>query len=204
MEYRIQSTGEVKTQGEVRKMHSNTSLPRVWDANVCTALGIDPVLEAPKPEVTGYTQAVRNGATQDAKGNWVQAWSVVDMFQDYTDDEGVTHTKADQEAAYQADLDAKAKASAITEINRTFEEEISAVKEGYTEDEIKSWPQQVAEAQAYQADQTVATPLLDAIVSQRGGTKDELVLRIATNATQYAHVFGVALGKKQKAIADLG
>jgi hypothetical protein len=111
MEYRIQSTGEVKTQGEVRRMHSNTSLPRVWDANVCSALGIDPVLEAPKPEVTGYTQAVRNGATQDANGNWVQAWSVVDMFQDYTDDEGVTHTKADQEAAYQADLDAKAAAS---------------------------------------------------------------------------------------------
>ena len=111
MEYRIQSTGEVKTQSDVRRMHSNTSLPRVWDANVCAALGIDPVLEAPKPEVTGYTQAVRNGATQDAKGNWVQAWSVVDMFQDYTDDEGVTHTKADQEAAYQADLDAKAAAS---------------------------------------------------------------------------------------------
>ena len=108
MEYRIQSTGEVKTQGEVRRMHSNTSLPRVWDANVCSALGIDPVLITPKPEVTGYTQAVRNGATQDANGNWVQAWSVVDMFQDYTDDEGVTHTKADQEAAYQADLDAKA------------------------------------------------------------------------------------------------
>ena len=204
MEYRIQSTGELKTQGEVRRMHSNTSLPRVWDANVCSALGIDPVLEAPKPEVTGYTQAVRNGATQDANGNWVQAWSVVDMFQDTTDMDGVITTKAEHEAAYQAKLDAEAKAAAINTINSTFEEEIAAVKEGYTEDEIKSWSQQVAEAQAYQADQTVATPLLDAIVSQRGGTKDELVLRIATNATQYAQVFGVALGKKQKAIADLG
>ena len=115
MEYRIQSTGEVKTQGEVRRMHSNTSLPKVWDANVCTALGIDPVLAAPKPETTGYTHAVRNGATQDANGNWVQAWSVVDMFTDYTDDEGVTHTKAEQEAAYQADLDAKAAESVRTQ-----------------------------------------------------------------------------------------
>ena len=110
-EYRIKETGQILSQGQVRKLHSNTSLPRVWDASVCSALGIDHVLEAPKPEVTGYTQAVRNGATQDANGNWVQAWSVVDMFQDYTDDEGVTHTKADQEAAYQADLDAKAAAS---------------------------------------------------------------------------------------------
>ena len=114
MEYRIQSTGEVKTQGEVRRMHSNTSLPRVWDANVCSALGIDPVLEAPKPEVTGYTQAIRNGATQDANGNWVQAWSVVDMFADTTED-GVTTTKAEHEAAYQANLDAKAAESVRTQ-----------------------------------------------------------------------------------------
>jgi hypothetical protein len=114
MEYRIQSTGEVKTQGEVRRMHSNTSLPKVWDANVCTALGIDPVLAAPKPDTTGYTQAVRNGATQDANGNWVQAWSVVDMFADTTED-GVTTTKAEHEAAYQADLDAKAAESVRTQ-----------------------------------------------------------------------------------------
>ncbi len=114
MEYRIQSTGEVKTQGEVRRMHSNTSLPRVWDANVCTALGIDPVLAAPKPDTTGYTQAVRNGATQDANGNWVQAWSVVDMFADTTED-GVTTTKAEHEAAYQADLDTKAAESVRTQ-----------------------------------------------------------------------------------------
>jgi len=110
MEYRIQSTGELKTQGEVRRMHSNTSLPKVWDTNVCTALGIDPVFETPKPETTGYTQAVRNGATQDTNGNWVQAWTVVDMFADTTED-GVTTTKAEHEAAYQADLDAKAAAS---------------------------------------------------------------------------------------------
>ena len=114
MEYRIQSTGEVKTQGEVRRMHSNTSLPRVWDANVCSALGIDPVLEAPKPEVTGYTQAVRDGVIQDANGNWVQAWTVVDMFADTTED-GVTTTKAEHEAAYQADLDAKAAAYVRTQ-----------------------------------------------------------------------------------------
>jgi len=113
MEYRIQSTGELKTQGEVRRMHSNTSLPRVWDADTCAFLGIDPVLAAPKPEVTGYTQAIRNGATQDANGNWVTAWSVVDMFADTTED-GVTTTKAEHEAAYQARLDADAAASVRT------------------------------------------------------------------------------------------
>ena len=98
----------------------------------------------------------------------------------------------------------EAKQLVIAEINATFEEEIAAIKAGYTEDEIKSWPQQIAEAEAYQADNTAATPLLDAMIAATGGTKDELVLSIATNATQYAQVFGAALGKKQKAIADLG
>ena len=121
MEYRVQSSGEVLTQGQIRKLNSNTSLPRVWDANVCSALGIDPVLVAPKPEVTGYTQAVRDGATQDANGNWVQAWSVVDMFADTTED-GVTTTKAEHEAAYQADLDAKAAASVRTQRDKLLAE----------------------------------------------------------------------------------
>jgi len=111
MEYRIQSTGELKSQGELRRMHSNTSLPKVWNQNVFDSLGIDPVLITPKPETTGYTTAVRDGATQDANGNWVQAWKIVDMFADYTDDEGVVHTKAEQEAEYQARLDAEAAAS---------------------------------------------------------------------------------------------
>ena len=114
MEYRIQSTGEVKTQGEVRRMHSNTSLPRVWDANVCSALGIDPVLAAPKPEPSAaYKQVGRNGAVQDANGNWVEAYTETDMFADTTED-GVTTTKAEHEAAYQADLDAKAAANVRT------------------------------------------------------------------------------------------
>jgi hypothetical protein len=40
------------------------------------------------------------------KKNWVQAWTERDMFSEYTDAEGVTHTKAEQETAYQATLDA--------------------------------------------------------------------------------------------------
>ncbi|MGA1742620.1 MAG: tail fiber assembly protein [Pseudohongiellaceae bacterium] len=109
--YRIKSSGEVKSQGEIRKMFQNTSLPKLWDSNVCDALGIDPVFESPKPEISGYTQAILNGVTQDAKGNWVQAWTVVDMFTEYTDEEGTVHTKEDQEIAYQTTVDNQAAAS---------------------------------------------------------------------------------------------
>jgi len=114
-EYRIRSTGEVKTQGQVRSMHPNISLPKVWNANVNETLGIDPVLASPKPDPSGdYKTVVRNGVEQDANGNWVWAWTESDMFQEYTDDEGVTHSVADQQAAYDAQNTATLSASERT------------------------------------------------------------------------------------------
>jgi len=115
-EYRVRATGEVKSQGQIRKDNPNMSLPRVWSANVCDALGIDPVLASPKPDTTGdYKTVVRNGVEQDANGNWVYAWTERDMFADYTDEDGVLHTKAEQETAYQARLDAEAAESVRTQ-----------------------------------------------------------------------------------------
>jgi hypothetical protein len=107
--YRIRESGEIKSQGEIRAMNRNTSFPKVWGQNVHEAIGIDPVLITPKPEsAEAYKHYTRNGVEQDANGNWVQAWTEADMFSKYTDGEGVVHTKAQQETAYQADLDAAA------------------------------------------------------------------------------------------------
>jgi hypothetical protein len=121
-EYRNRNSGEVMTMGQIRKLFSNVSLPKVWNQNVFDSLGIDPVLITPKPETTGYTTAVRDGATQDVNGNWVQAWKIVDMFSDYTDDEGVVHTKAEQEAEYQARLDAEAATAVRTQRDTLLKE----------------------------------------------------------------------------------
>ena len=108
-EYRNRTTGEVKTQGQWRAANPNMSLPRVWNSNVCDALDIDPVLAAPKPSAGQYQTVRRNGVTQDANNNWVEAWQVVDMFSD----DAELGTKAEQEAAYQATLDAR-----VAESNR--------------------------------------------------------------------------------------
>ena len=110
-EYRLKETGEILTQGQIRKLNPNVSLPKVWNSNVYETLGIDPVLETPKPDTTGdYKVVVRDGAEQDANNNWVQKWVERDMFSDTTED-GVTTTKAEHEAAYQARLDAEAAAN---------------------------------------------------------------------------------------------
>ena len=96
------STGEVKTQGEWRQANKHVSLPRVWTAGTLEFLGLEAVLASPKPDCTDLQQVVGNGTTTDANGNTVEAWSVVDKFADTTDEDGVTTTKAEHEAAYTA------------------------------------------------------------------------------------------------------
>lgn len=107
-EYRHKETGLVQSQGAWRKHYANVSLPRTWTAATLQALKLEAVLEAPKPNVGQYEIATRDGVTKDAKGNWVTAWAVRPMFSDYTDDDGVAHTKAEQETAYQVGIDATA------------------------------------------------------------------------------------------------
>lgn len=105
-EYRERTTGEVKSQGQWRADFAHMSLPRVWKAATLDALNLDAVLASPAATTTAYQTSVRDGVEQDANGNWVEKYVARDMFADTTED-GVTTTKAEHEAAYQATLDAK-------------------------------------------------------------------------------------------------
>ena len=105
-EYRNRTTGLVPSQGAWRQHYSNMSLPRVWKAATLDALDLDPVLKSPAATTTAYQTSVRDGVEQNANGDWVERYVARDMFQDTTED-GVTTTKAEHEAAYQAGLDAK-------------------------------------------------------------------------------------------------
>ena len=105
-EYRNRTTGLVQSQGAWRQHYSNMSLPRVWKAATLDALDLDPVLRSPAATVGAYQTSVRDGVEQNANGDWVERYVARDMFQDTTED-GVTTTKAEHEAAYQATLDAK-------------------------------------------------------------------------------------------------
>ena len=104
MEYRERSSGDLISKTEAKERNPNISLPKVWNDNAYDALGIDPVLETPKPTPSSdYKEVVRNGVEQDSNNFWVQKWIEKDMFSD-NDDE----TKSEQETAYQALLDAAA------------------------------------------------------------------------------------------------
>ena len=106
-EYRERTTGKVKSQGEWRAAFPQMALPRVWGANVCDAMNIDPVLASPAATTTAYQVSVRDGVEQDSNGNWVEKYVARDMFAD----DAELGTKAEQEAAYQATLDANTAAN---------------------------------------------------------------------------------------------
>ena len=141
-EYRERTTGEVKSQGEWRAAFPQMSLPRVWGANVCDAMNIDPVLASPTATTTAYQVSVRDGEEQDANGNWVEKYVARDMFSDYTDEDGVSHTKSEQETAYQARLDADTAAShRATRDNKLAETDFYALSDVTMSSEMQSYRQ---------------------------------------------------------------
>lgn len=93
------------TERDIRAAHSNVSFPSPFRAPE----GYEWVFPTPQPTPSNSVlQRVREIApTISSKGQWEQRWEVVDSFSDYTDDEGVLHTKAEQEAAALAQRDAE-------------------------------------------------------------------------------------------------
>jgi hypothetical protein len=117
------------TFGDLRKDNPNVSFPKSITQGIMQKYGMVGVLEGPKPTPTAYQTVQRNAlptrpvigqyTEEDAPmpdmvgediiaGYWMIGYTAVDMFADTTDEDGVTTTKAEHEAAYQATLDEKA------------------------------------------------------------------------------------------------
>jgi hypothetical protein len=119
------------TFGDLRKDHPNVSFPKNITATIMQKYGMVGVLEGPKPTLGAYQTVQRNAlptrpvigqyTEEDAPDEsmigediianyWMIEYTAVDMFADTTetdeDDNEVTTTKAEHEAAYQATLDA--------------------------------------------------------------------------------------------------
>ena len=121
-EYRHTETGEVKTQGQWRSHYSNVSLPRTWKQATLDGLNLEAVLASPAATTGAYQTSVRDGVVQDVNGNWVERYVARDMFADTTDEDNVTTTKAEHEAAYQAGLDAKTAETHRTTRNKLLDD----------------------------------------------------------------------------------
>ena len=119
----------------------------------------------------------------DNNYNYVDAVAGVLSFKDFrTVDEIFTQTKS----------------SKTNEITTSFNNSVEAITTALPH-EMVSWRKQEDEARAYSADNTVATPFIDAQLVTRdlGETKDELVAKVIANADAYQVAYATLLGKFQ-------
>ena len=105
MEIRIRETGNVVTDSEFRAMFPNTGFPVQLTEDIINDFGGDVVFEGPQVSGDRYQYSMRQGVEQ-LDGKWYTKYVLGPVFKDYTDEEGVLHTAAEQEAAYKAQKDA--------------------------------------------------------------------------------------------------
>lgn len=86
----------------------------------------------------------------------------------------------------------------LAEINGKYNVATSALVSTYPSTELLTFDKQEAEARAWQADNSVSTPLIDALALGRGIDKAELVRRIIAKADAFAVATGYLTGQRQK------
>ena len=79
MNYRIKDSGEIKTKAQIKNLHRDKSLPKVWSNDTLALLGIDEVFPTDQPTLTIYQTATMDSAVQDSNGNWVESFTVHNM-----------------------------------------------------------------------------------------------------------------------------
>jgi len=84
------------SEQDIRNLNPNTSFSTPFVAPSEYAL----VFASPQPEFNQVTQTARELQPElTSKGNYEQRWEVVSKFVEYTDEQGIVHTVAEQEQA---------------------------------------------------------------------------------------------------------
>lgn len=111
------------------------------------------------------------------------------------DEEG--HRRFIIEAASQPELSEQKKIR-LELVNSAYENAVSSLVSTYPITELLTFDKQEQEARAWQADNTVSTPLIDALAQGRDMDKSELVSRIIAKADVFAVATGYLTGQRQK------
>lgn len=105
--------------------------------------------------------------------------------------------KAQSDGTWVFDID-KGKASKLSEINSVYNSATSSLVATYPATEVLTFDKQEQEARTWDADNSVSTPLIDALALGRGIDKAELVRRIIAKADAFAVATGYLTGQRQK------
>lgn len=123
------------SESDIKAAFPNTSFAHPFQAPDGYAV----VFPAPQPPYDPVIRVVREAAPElTSKGTWEQRWEVVPRFTEYTDDQGVTHTVAEQEAAAIAADQAAKNAALLDDVVRQTQERLDAFARTRHYDDIKS------------------------------------------------------------------
>jgi hypothetical protein len=111
------NTGKLKTKLELLRDFANVSTPEKWGANTLATFGVAEVEDNSAPAFDVYTKAIPDSAEEYEEGKWRVVYRAEPIFQEYTDDDGVTHSVADQQAEYDAQQISKMSHEARAERN---------------------------------------------------------------------------------------
>ena len=87
---------------------------------------------------------------------------------------------------------------AIARINAGYQAQMGKILNEYPQAETLTFDKQEREARQWQADNSVATPYIDAMLAERPLDKVELVARILNKADAFTTASGMATGKRQR------
>lgn len=143
------------------------------------------VFPTPQPEFDPITQGVRTTAPAlTEKGTWELPWEVYDLDPAEAED-NLTRAIA------------AARAAAHARINAAYGQRTMVLAADYPEDEQKSWPIQVQEADLVLAGGTEPTPWMDAASAARGITRQALANLIKAQDQAYRQYHGTLTGTRQ-------
>ncbi|WP_108449104.1 hypothetical protein [Halomonas sp. BN3-1] len=87
---------------------------------------------------------------------------------------------------------------ALSRINSGYQAQMGQILNDYPQAETLTFDKQEREARQWQADNSVATPYIDAMLVERPLDKAELVGRILAKADAFTQASGMATGKRQR------
>ena len=124
-------------------------------------------------------------------GDYVELWKSVDEYAKSNPD------KVAFEHEYVASMD-DLKAAKLAEVNYAYDEATSSLVATYPQTELLTFDKQEQEARAWLADNSVSTPLIDALAQGRGIDKAGLIHRIIVKADAFALATGYLTGQRQR------
>ncbi len=190
---------------------------RIWDIHPVdgTAIDpagrdcpIDPMSGQPKVPGSAMTEAPPSvGAHEAAKvidGSWqvVPDWRgheywLADGTHHEINELGVEPPAEALDKAPPAPIEQLA-TQALSRINSGYQAEMGQILDDYPQAETLTFDKQEREARQWQADNSVATPYIDAMLVERPLDKAELVGRILAKADAFTQASGMATGKRQR------